>query len=338
MPKLEPESMMIKISLSQIIDSGNIRDLKKYGPDKEGKYPEDIRELAESIKTVGQLQPVNVKLAGEVDGIKQYELIAGFRRRAAFQYLCSCGDDFNQINATIATGEKLIIQLVENIQREDLTAPEREAAIFKLATEIRLKQKEIASQLSKTAAYVSINMSAWKMRQRAQNAGIDLSGIETSTLSELLSVPDAELLKVLWNLVRLGGTRAAAASLAAPYKKGKTAAPEPPPMPEPGNTEPGADIDPLIDVTTGPEPAPPAEPPPAAPQPKKPEPKPGKPAAPPEPPIEAEHRQIDLNIILTVIYDYIKGIEKEPLNVMEEGKIEAAKDILALIHKKVDDA
>ena len=200
MPKLEPESMTIKISLSQIIDSGNIRDLKKYGPNEKGEYPEDIRELAQSIKTVGQLQPVNVKIAGEVDGIKQYELIAGFRRRAAFQYLCSCGDDFNQINATIATGEKLIIQLVENIQREDLTAPEREAAIFKLADEIGLKQKEIAAQLSKTAAYVSINISAWKMRMAAQSAGVDISRIETSTLSELLSVPDADILNILRDL------------------------------------------------------------------------------------------------------------------------------------------
>jgi len=346
MPKMEAASLTIKISLDQIIDTGNIREISKYGPGEKGEYPEEIRELAQSIKATGQLQAINVKAAGELDGAKQYELIAGFRRRAAFQYLCSIGEDFRMIDAKIVTGDKLTIQLVENIQREDLTAPEREAAIFRLA-ENGMKQSEIAAQLSKGKSFVSVNISAHKMRVSGHKAGIDLSGVETSTLAELLSVPDNHLIEVLRELVCWGGTRTAANSLAAKYKKGKELPPpEPvstPPSVAPSGAdttpdkeaglEPDVDIDPLAGedaVREGPQAKPRGV--------KSPEPK--------DDPIEADHRVVDLNDILTVVYDYIKSAEKH-LSINGFGttkepkliaKIEAAKDIIALIHERLDDA
>jgi len=339
MPKLESASLVQKISLAQIIDTGNIREKEKYGPNEKGEFPKEIIELANSIKTVGQLQPVILKLAGEVDKIKQYELIAGFRRRAAFQYLCSLGENYNMIDAIIVTGDKLTIQLVENIQREDLTASEREAAIFQLS-ENGMKQVEIAAQLSKNKSYVSINISAYKMRQAAQKESIDLSGIETSTLAELLSVPNADLISVLRELLRLGGTRSTANILAAKYKKGKDTAPPPQtPVNPSGVKEPPSKIeepDPLMGGDIPIEPQEPKEP-------SKP-----KPPPPQVEPVEVDHRVIDANIILTVIYDYIKDVEKfirddnlnatETLRTVRVSQIEAAKDILALIHKRLDNA
>ena len=74
MPKLEPAGVTQKISLSQIIETGNVR--KEY---------QDIEELAKSIKDSGLMQPIVVKRAGVTDsGIQQYELIAGHRRKRAF--------------------------------------------------------------------------------------------------------------------------------------------------------------------------------------------------------------------------------------------------------------
>jgi len=329
MAKMESASLTLKISLAQIIDAGNIREAQKYYPNEEGEFPEEIKELAQSIKAVGQLQPIVVKLAGENCGIKEYELLSGFRRRAAFQYLVSTGEDYNQIEAKLVTGDKLTIQLVENIQREDLTAPEREAAIFRLA-ESGMKQNEIASRLSKNKSFVSINISAHKIRQTGIKAGIDLTGVETSTLAEFLSVPDNDLVEILNKLVHFGKTRAAASALAAPYKKGKeTPPPEPSTGTPPGVNEPPPDntLDPLANVP------PPDEVKPKPPEPTgKPEPKAKPPATPPLEPIEADHRIIDVNIILTVIYDYIKNNESF------FDRQEAARDLLALIHKRLDDA
>ena len=340
MPKMETASITIKISLVQIIDTGNIRQKEKYGPNKKGEWPPEIIDLAMSIKTIGQLQPVNVKIAGEKDGVKQYELIAGFRRRAAHEYLVSIGEDYTQIDAKLTTGNKLTIQLVENIQREDLTAQERETAIYEL-NKSGMKQKEIAAQLSKTPAFVSVNISAHEMRKQAEAAGVDLTGVETSTLAEFLNVPDGEKVSLLKLLVENGGSRAAANQLAARFKKGKETptAPEPasigapltspPPetTPAPGNDN---EIDPLI--MGGEIPA--AEPP------KKPQ--TTKPAGPPprvDEPIEAEHREIDLNIVLTVIYDYIKELKKLGVDGSDRAaRLQTAEMLLALILKKVDDA
>ncbi len=335
MPKMEAASITQKISLSQIIDTGNIREREKYGPNEKGEYPEEIRQLAQSIKTTGQIQPVVVKLAGEVDGVKQYELIAGFRRRAAFEFLCKNGDDFSMINASIITGDKLIIQLVENIQREDLSAAERERAIFHLA-ENGLKQTEIAGQLSKSKSYVSIHLSAYKIRLFAEKAGIDLSGVETSTLGELLSIPETILAVILDELVHKGGTRREAKLLAETFKRKEAPPPEvspaEPESPAPADTpEPppatGGNLDPLADIP----PEPPAAPPDEKQEPQtKPERKPllgGKDK--PEP-TEADHRIIDVNDILTVIYDYMKKAD--------EAEKETCKTLLALIHQRLDRA
>jgi ParB family chromosome partitioning protein len=343
MPKLEAASLTQKISLAQIIDTGNIREQKRYGPGEKGEYPEEIRELAESIKKNGQIQPVIVKEAGIVDGIKQFELIAGFRRRAAFQYLLSTGDDFNMINASIVTGEKLIIQLVENIQREDLTAKELEAAVYRLA-ESGKKQTEIASLLSKSKPWVSIHISAYKMRLAAETAGIDTREIETTTLGELLGIPEHNLIPIIEELVRMGGTRAVANALVKHFK-GK---PETPPasVPEPAAPPSGnipavesaapvesGPIDPLEGQGNPDEPPPNETPPPAEPAPLKPFPAGRDDKTPllkkPEGRKEADHRVIDVNEILTVIYDYMNDAA-EPL------QVETCKDLIALIHERLD--
>jgi ParB/RepB/Spo0J family partition protein len=329
MPKLEAGSLTQKIGLDQIIDTGNIRAIEKYGPNSKGEFPKEIIELAESIKSIGQLQPVILKEAGEKDGVKQFELIAGFRRRAAYQYLVSIGLDYNRIDALIKTGDKLTIQLVENIQREDLTAPEREAAIFQLA-ENGMKQVEIAAQLSKDKGYVSKNISAYKTRQIAEREGIDLSGVETSTLAEFMSLTGDDLISALHDLENMGGTRASATLIAKKYKKEKDL---PPPDVAPVSVNPSGataappepvegDIDPLMaggEIPAEPEPAKPAGTKPPQPKPE---------------PIEADHRIIDVNTVLTVIYKYIQ--DRKKVNDIE--KQTAAEELLALIHKELDNA
>jgi ParB/RepB/Spo0J family partition protein len=350
MPKLEPAGTSRKISLSQIVDTGNIRE----------NYT-DIKELAESIKKNGQLQPVVVKVVEGKNGEEQFELIAGFRRRAAFQYLCDHGDDFKMISATIVTGDKLTLQLVENIQRSDLSARERERAIFQMF-ESGLKQNEIAARLSKGKSFVSVNLSAYKMRILADKNNIDIKNIETSTLSELLGIPDNDLPELLKELINFGGTRAAARSLARTYQKKKN-----PPLdtfddpnmdmqyPADSSTRTPADPENTEEKTKeGPEPEKSEEPPqdkntenpvPEAGKPPAPAIKPRRPPLlrkPEQEPIEPEHAVIDVNIILTTIHSYIDGIKKK---IEEKGgfladtaKIDAANDIIALIHERLNNA
>jgi len=347
MPKMEAASMTIKISLDQIIETGNIREKEKYGPNDKGKYPQEIIELAMSIKEVGQLQPIIVKYREEKEE-KKYELIAGHRRLAAHKYLVSLGDDYNQIDAKIITGNKLAIQLIENMQREDLTSQEREAAVYQLHQN-GMKQKEIAAQLSKNPGFVSVNIAAYKMRQTASNEGIDLNGVETSTLAEFLSVPDTELPDLLKQLVNIGGTRTAASQLAAKYKKVKASPPpettakpaqnpvKTAPPPKENNIhlleESNMPAEPLVEKQLV---------------------KPDLIKLPPHAndSSETKHLKVELNIVLTVIYDYIKELEKRiydaiktpschtdlTVTINDSCKVDAAKDILALIHNRLNDA
>lgn len=218
MPKLEPAGVTQKISLSQIIETGNVR--KEY---------QDIEELAKSIKDSGLMQPIVVKRAGVTDtGIQQYELIAGHRRKRAFEYLCSKGDDFNMIDAIIKTGDTLTLQLIENIQRNDLTAAEREQGVAEmLATGI--SQQEISSKLAKTEQWVSKHLAAHRVRVLLQQQNIDTEQYETTTLNVFRTIPESDLKPLIEKTAALGGTRAAAESVIRTYKNSITQPVQPEP-------------------------------------------------------------------------------------------------------------
>lgn len=208
MPKLEPAGLTQKISLSQIIDTGNVRE----------DY-HDIAELAQSIKDNGLMQPVVVKRAGTTpDGIQQYELIAGHRRKKAHEYLCAKGDDFNMIDAVVKTGDKLTLQLIENIQRNDLTAAERESGLAEMLNS-GVSQKEIAGKLSKSEQWVSKHLAAYKIRQFLNTQKIDTEKYETSTLNLFRTIPEADLKTLIEKTESAGGTRAAAETVIREYKE-----------------------------------------------------------------------------------------------------------------------
>lgn len=106
---------------------------------------ESIRELAESIKEYGLLQPIVVRPAG--DG--NYQIVAGERRWRAFQFA-----GFKEIPAIVKdidTTRQLIESLIENVQREDLKPLEKGRAIYQiyLAHGIEMPPKELAKTLAR---------------------------------------------------------------------------------------------------------------------------------------------------------------------------------------------
>ncbi len=207
MPKLESTGLTQKISLSQIIDTGNVREDYR-----------DIEELAKSIKDNGLMQPIVVKRAGlSPEGLPQFELIAGHRRKKAFEYLCSKGDDFSMIEAVIKTGDKLSLQLIENIQRSDLTAAERESGLFEMLN-AGFSQKEIAVRLSKSEDWVSKHLAAQKVRTFLNKKNINTEKLETSTLNLFRTIPESDLINVIEKTLTQGGTRAVAESVIREYK------------------------------------------------------------------------------------------------------------------------
>lgn len=166
----------------------------------------EIEELANSIRQNGLMNPITVRPPEtDADGNKTYEVIAGGRRIRAHQWLCEHGDDFSLIECCIRTGDKWALQMIENIQRTDLTPREKENAVAK-ALEEGLTQSQIADKLSKPIQWVSDIVAGAKIRKVADTAGLNTEEITTKTLSQLRSIPADKLQDCLKELIAEGGT------------------------------------------------------------------------------------------------------------------------------------
>ena len=186
----------IKVPLSQLKITTNVRQ----------DFDEaEIAELAQSIRDNGLINAITVKPPViDEHGDKTYEVIAGGRRIRAHQWLCEHGDDFSMIDCKISTGDMWTIQMVENIQRTDLSPREKETAIIR-AIESGMSQKEISEKLSKPLSYISDIMAGIKVRQAADKAGINTDSISSKALAQFRSFDEKELPKKLKELIKSGG-------------------------------------------------------------------------------------------------------------------------------------
>lgn len=119
--------------------------------------PEKLQELADSIKQYGVISPILVR-AGKLPG--RYTVISGERRfrAAGLAGLSSIPAVVNQGDE--AQDRMLAMQLVENLQRDDLTPLERAQAIGALRDAHSLSIRDIADRLniSKSAVQRSLEI------------------------------------------------------------------------------------------------------------------------------------------------------------------------------------
>lgn len=109
---------------------------------------EKIKELADSIKVHGVLQPIIVRAKNNT-----YEIVAGERRFRACQSLGL--ETIPAIVKNLDEEEAASVSLIENLHREDLTAIE-EAKAYKAIMEINnLKQEELAQKIGKSQSTIA---------------------------------------------------------------------------------------------------------------------------------------------------------------------------------------
>ena len=112
---------------------------------------DDLAELADSIRDKGVLQPLLVRRhPGKPD---EYEIIAGERRWRAAQL--AQRHDVPVVVREIGDREALEIALVENLQREDLSALEEAEAYHRLMQEFRHTQDAVAEAVGKSRSHVA---------------------------------------------------------------------------------------------------------------------------------------------------------------------------------------
>lgn len=159
---------------------------------------EKLKELADSIKIKGLLQPITVKISADKTG---FDLISGERRLRAVKRL-----GLTKIPAYIYRTEDnskenmLELALIENIQRDDLNPMELSDSFQKLMDECDLTQEEIADKVSKQRSTVANYL-------RLQKLPIDIKiSLRKGEISEahartLLRVDDIDEQIILWKKI-----------------------------------------------------------------------------------------------------------------------------------------
>jgi ParB family chromosome partitioning protein len=149
-------SSVLEVSLSQLRSNPHQprRDFSEQG----------LRELADSIRQKGVLQPVLVE--AEKDGA--YGIVAGERRARAAKLAGLT--KIPVIVRRFSAEEKLEIALIENLQREDLT-PIEEANAYQRLMEIgHLTQEQIALKVGKDRSTIANSLRLLKLPEEIQDA------------------------------------------------------------------------------------------------------------------------------------------------------------------------
>lgn len=123
---------------------------------------EALNELASSIKANGVFQPIIVKKT-----IKGYDIVAGERR-----YRASKKAGLTTIPAIIkdfSDEEMMNIALLENLQREDLTAIEEANAYKVMIENTNITQEELANRVGKSRSHVTNILGLLKLPKSVQD-------------------------------------------------------------------------------------------------------------------------------------------------------------------------
>lgn len=137
---VKEDDKVIEIPLNQL-------RANPYQPRK--SFEEDaIRELAESIREHGVVQPIIVRSV-----LKGYEIIAGERRFRASQF---CGNTtIPAVVRTYSDQQVMEIALIENLQRENLNAMEIAVAYQGLMEQFKLTQEELSLKVGKSRSHIA---------------------------------------------------------------------------------------------------------------------------------------------------------------------------------------
>ncbi len=144
----------------------------------------DLKELADSIKNQGLIQPIIVRLNKN----NQYQIIAGERRWRASQLA-----GLHEVDCVIKEFQDtdvLEAALIENIQREDLNVIE-EANAYKGLIKIKdLTNEKLAKVIGKSSSHISNTLRLLELDDKIQEMVIK-GDLSMGHARALIGVPDA---------------------------------------------------------------------------------------------------------------------------------------------------
>ena len=179
------ESNILESAKEEDIKQINLSEIRSnpYQPRKTFNQ-EALQELADSIKAYGVFQPIIVKKS-----IKGYDLVAGERRvkaskLAGMETIPAIVKDFSdEMMREIA--------LLENLQRENLTAIELAWAYKGIIDSLHITQDELASKIGKSRSSVTNTLGLLRLPNSVQNMILE-GKISMGHARELSKIDDNE--------------------------------------------------------------------------------------------------------------------------------------------------
>jgi len=154
---------------------------------------EKLNELKESIEINGLLQPIIVKKA-----VKGYYIIAGERRYRAFELLGR--KEIPAIIKEMTDEEMMVFAVLENLQREDLSALEESESYRNLMDKMSLTQEELAKKLGKSRPYIANSLRLLKLPAEIKNK-LEQGVISAAHARTLLSLKTKKAMEDVCTLV-----------------------------------------------------------------------------------------------------------------------------------------
>ncbi|SDF48288.1 Effector of nucleoid occlusion Noc [Fontibacillus panacisegetis] len=146
---------------------------------------EKIDELCQTIRTHGVIQPIVVRYRND-----KYEIIAGERRWRAVKKLGM--ETIPAILREFNDSQAASIALIENLQREGLTAIEEAIAYQNLIELHELTQESLAQRLGKSQSTIANKIRLLNLPEKAKNALMERKITERHARA-LLSLDSEEL-------------------------------------------------------------------------------------------------------------------------------------------------
>jgi ParB family transcriptional regulator, chromosome partitioning protein len=175
-------------------------DKIRPNPDQPRKAIGDLRELTDSIREKGVLEPLLVRFIPRED---TYYIISGERRyhasKAAGLHELPC------IEKIADDAETLEIGLIENLQRKDLTPFEEADGLQRLADHFDYTHDQIAKKIGRARSSVTETMSLHVIPDSVRKACVEGGILSKSVLLQVCRQPNEKKMHEMVNRISQGG-------------------------------------------------------------------------------------------------------------------------------------
>jgi ParB family chromosome partitioning protein len=169
-------------------------------PEQPRKALGDLRELTESVREKGVLEPLLVRFISS-EGC--FYIISGERRyhaaRAAGLREVPC------IEKTVDDAETLEIALIENIQRKDLTAFEEADGLHRLATQFEYTHEDMAKKIGRARSSVTETLSLRNIPEALRKKCVENGVTSKSLLLQIARQPTEKKMSEMFQRILQGG-------------------------------------------------------------------------------------------------------------------------------------